>query len=63
MYETIILCGYETWSLTLKEKHWEEVMIVVAYRWGDQVKENDLGWVCGTHEREKQCLKRFGSKV
>jgi hypothetical protein len=59
VYETIILliilCGYETLSLTLKEKHREEVTAVVAYHWDEQVKENELDCVCGTHEREEQC--------
>jgi hypothetical protein len=38
------------------------ILLPAKYYSGDQVKEHEMGWACGTHAEEK-CIQNFDRKI
>jgi hypothetical protein len=39
------------------------ILLSAKYYSGDQVKEHEMGWACGTHAGEEKCLQNFDRKI
>jgi hypothetical protein len=39
------------------------MIVLLASYLGDEIKENEVGSVCGIHEREEQCILGFGGRT
>jgi hypothetical protein len=38
---------------------WHSIIYTIYY-WDDEIKEDEMGWTCGSHEDDEKYMQNFG---